>query len=99
MRISDWSPDVCSSDLGKIRACDLHLAKAAERLQEQRALGPAAHRPHAKAQTAKLLHDIAAEEARSPRDGHQPVGLVKRHIPVRPSTDFGSMHAPANARR
>src|SRR3546814_13938522 len=27
MRISDWSSDVCSSDLGPLRACPIHVCR------------------------------------------------------------------------
>src|SRR3546814_3426254 len=39
MRISDWSSDVCSSDLGTERAAHADLAAAAQELRQQQADG------------------------------------------------------------
>src|SRR3546814_1914974 len=60
MRISDWSSDVCSSDLGYAMSCSATLRRAAERFQH----------------SARLISDSAAVEFdREGADGRLSVDL------------------------
>src|SRR3546814_7230245 len=88
MRISDWSSDVCSSDLAHARR--RHLLGLHDRARERRAVGGVDH--EAGAILDALPGAIGEEDLPADRDGHATYGagdvevpgqVADRRVPVR----------------
>ena len=69
-----------------------NLADAAERLQKEGEIGPAAGHAHAPAAVGELAHDMAPDEAGAAEYRHQPIldrNTVRHHgKPLRARTEF-----------
>src|SRR3546814_14910712 len=77
MRISDWSSDVCSSDLKKVAALDAYREQLAEM---ERSFGAMLKQLPSRAEVANLLNDISQARIASSLEERlfQPPGEVPK---------------------